>query len=88
MEWFNALVTVDRQFRGHEDDLLDRLEGFHAALSSWPDGRVRARSLAAESMIDAAAQALVIVRQAAGAEPIALELLTEPEFCDREGARG
>jgi hypothetical protein len=85
MQWFNAHVTVDRVFGDHEDELLARLEGFHPAPSAWSDGRLSARiSLSAGSMIDAAAQALALLQEATGADPVALELMTEREFRNRQ----
>lgn len=78
MPWFNARVTVDRLYRDQDNDLIDQLDGWHPSISAWPDGRLRVRiSLTAETMIDAAAQALAVVREATGAEPVALDLLTE-----------
>jgi len=87
MEWFNAHVTVDRLYRDPEDnDLIDQLDGWHPSISAWPDGRLSARiSLTAASMMDAAVQALVVVREATGTDAVALELMTEREFCEREG---
>jgi len=68
-----------------DDGLMDRIEGWHASISAWPDGHLGVRiSLTAGSMIDAS-QSLTLVSDVSGARPVALDLTAGREFCQREG---
>lgn len=96
LTWFNAEVEVyelaDELCPRWQDErvgeILDALDGFAPALGVSERGWWAVRiSLQAESLIDASAQALVVVREATGCHPIWCEVMTEPEFHARFASR-
>lgn len=90
MQWFSALVEVDRRWPDveswHEEEvdrIMRSLEQFHPALTTSRGWMAAQISLRANGLIDAAAQAIVVVSEAMQAPVLCIELMTEREFYDR-----
>jgi excisionase family DNA binding protein len=88
MEMYHAFVEVDDRTPITPDDvdeLLDKLETYHGAMSVSPRGfRALDLSLPAESMVQAAQTTAMIASAYLRKDAIACQVMTEKEFTARE----
>lgn len=91
MEMFHASVEVDAPTLTRDDSalidhLVEQLRPYHGVPFGSPRGyRGAALLVPAESITQAAQTAAALVTQMLGAEPVALEVMTDDEFHGREG---